>query len=85
MREERVDLLSSHCGRVTLPMKEDETLRPTEIRLLGAAAVVARPHGGANPVEKARWIGHRPRLPRTVASVRPLYVREKLGFTSLGT
>src|SRR2546421_40512 len=68
MGEKRVDLVSSHGGRVTLSMKENETLRPAEVRLLGAAAVVARPHGGANPIEKARWLGHRPRLPRTGAS-----------------
>jgi hypothetical protein len=35
---------------------------------------VARPHGSANPIEKARWLGHRPRLPRTGASVKLHYV-----------
>ena len=54
MREKRVDLASSHGGRVTLSMKENETLRPAEVRLLGAAAVVARPDGSANPIEKGR-------------------------------
>ena len=73
MREKRIDLVSSHGGRVTLSMKENETLRPAQIRLLGAAAVVARPHGGANPIEKAWWLGHRPRLPRVGASVKLHY------------
>ena len=73
MREKRVHLVSSHRGRVTLSMKENETLRPTDVRLLGAAAVVARPHGCANPIEKARRFGHRPRLPRTGASVKLRY------------
>jgi hypothetical protein len=30
MREKRVDLVSSHGGRVTLSMKENETLRPAQ-------------------------------------------------------
>jgi hypothetical protein len=51
MREKRIDLVSPHGGRVTLSMKKNEALRPAEVRLLGAAAVMARPHGGANPMD----------------------------------
>src|SRR5256885_1158949 len=73
MGEKRVDLIGSHGSGMAFSMKENETLRPAVVRLLGAATVVARPYGGANPIEKTRRLGHRPRLPRSRQSVKVRY------------
>src|SRR2546430_5675467 len=64
MREKRVDLIRSHGCRMTFSMEEDETLRPRDVRLFRAAAVVPRPHSGANAIKKTRRFCHCPRLPR---------------------
>jgi hypothetical protein len=49
--EELGDLWSPHLGRVALAVEEDVAPGPAHVRLLGPAAVVARPDGLADAVE----------------------------------
>jgi hypothetical protein len=54
-RQERGDFGGAHLGRVALAVEEDVALDPVDVRLLGAAAVVADADGLAHAVEKS-WL-----------------------------
>jgi hypothetical protein len=51
------DLGPAHLRRMALAVEEDEAADPGDIGLLGAAAAVARPEGGADLVEQPRRAG----------------------------
>src|SRR5256885_6956529 len=52
-REERGDFSGTHLGRMALAVEEDVALDPVDVRLFGAAAVVARADSFAHAVGEA--------------------------------
>jgi len=51
--QEGADFGGAHLGGVALAVKEDVTLNPMDVRLLGAPAIVAGADGIAHAVEKS--------------------------------
>ena len=54
--EKAGDLGRAHLDGMALAVEQDVSADPRDVRLFGAAAVVARPHGCAHAVEElGRW------------------------------
>ena len=55
VRQKRLDLGSAHFRGMALAVKEDEALRPIDVRGLRADRVVADADGVTHAIEQARW------------------------------
>ncbi|MEA2624675.1 MAG: hypothetical protein QOD06_720, partial [Candidatus Binatota bacterium] len=54
VREELLDLLRAHLRWMTLPLIDDESADPRDVRLLGPGAPVPRPERVSHDIEKPR-------------------------------